>query len=328
MKKRRLGRSGLEVSAVGLGCMAMSERAFGAPDQDEALATLHAAIDQGCTFFDTAVHYGKGKNEELIARAIKGRREAVVIASKFGTTVHPDGHRTSSGDPRLIPDAIEGCLQRLQSDYLDILFLHRVDPNVPIEETVGGMAAMVEQGKVRYLGLCEVSVATLQRAHKVHPLAALQSEFSLWSRDIEPENLPACRALGIGLVGYSPLGHGFLAGTVRDTQGFDEKDMRRDTPRFTEENLKRNLQLLRPVEEIAARNHCTPAQVAIAWVLAQGDDIVPLPGTRNRRNLKSNIDAADIEMSAADLDLLNKTFVIGAAAGDRYVPSGMKRING
>jgi len=328
MKTRRLGNDGPEVSAIGLGCMPLTTPAYGPIDLEESLATVNSAIDSGMNFFDSAQHYGDGKNEELIAKAIKGRREKVVIASKFGTIVHADGHRSVTGRPELIPDACEGSLKRLGTDYLDVYYLHRIDPDVPVEETVGGMAKLVEQGKVRFLGLCEAAPATLERACKIHQITVLQSEYSLWSRFAEDELFDACLNLGIGYVAYCPLGHGFLTAAVKSSDILGEKDQRHSLPRFDGENLARNVALLGPLEDIARAKNATPSQIALGWILAQGDHLVPIPGTRRRTHLKENIEAADIALSKDEIDQLTQTFTPDAVSGERWPESGMKRMNG
>jgi aryl-alcohol dehydrogenase-like predicted oxidoreductase len=327
MKKRRLGANGPEVSAIGLGCMAMSVNAYGAPDPDEALATLKAAIDNGLNFFDTAGHYGDGSNEELIAEAIRGRRAKTVIGSKFGTIIHDDGSRGVSGRPDLIPAACEASLKRLGTDYIDIYYLHRIDPDVPIEETVGGMARLVEAGKVRHLGLCEAAPATLRRACAVHPITALQTEYSLWSRDAETELFETCAELGIGFVAYSPLGHGFLTAAVKDMKALDEGDNRRRYPRFQDANFKANLALLKPLEEIANAHHVAPVQISLAWILAKGRHLVPIPGTTRRGHLMDIVEAADITLDQSEVERLDQTFSADAPAGERWPPGVMRRLN-
>ena len=327
MKKRRLGANGPEVSAIGLGCMAMSANAYGTPDPDEALATLNAAIDNGLNFFDTAKHYGDGKNEEMIAKAIRGRREKVVIGSKFGTIVRDDGSRGVSGNPDLIPEACEGSLKRLGTDYIDIYYLHRIDPDVPIEETVGGMAKLVEEGKARHLGLCEAAPATLRRACAVHQITALETEYSLWSRDAENELFETCADLGIGFVAYSPLGHGFLTATVKNMDTLDEEDNRRRYPRFQDGNFEANLALLEPIEDIANARGVAPVQISLAWILAKGEHIVPIPGTKRRSHLMEIIEAADIVLDGPEIERLDRTFSAAAPAGERWPPGVMRRLN-
>jgi aryl-alcohol dehydrogenase-like predicted oxidoreductase len=323
MQIRQIGP--LRVSAIGLGCMGMTP-VYGEPDQDECVATLHRAIALGVSFIDTADMYGAGKNEELVGRALAGQRDQVVLASKFGNVRYPDGRRDVNGRPDYVPKACDASLKRLGVDAIDLYYLHRVDPNVPIEDTVGAMARLVEAGKVRYLGLSEAAAATLRRAHAEHPIAALQSEYSLWSRDVEAEILPACRELGIGFVPYSPLGRGFLSGTITGLGALADNDRRREHPRFAADNLERNLGLLATLREIAETRDCTPAQVALAWLLAKGEDIVPIPGTKRRRYLEENAAAVDLALEAAELAALEAAFPQGAAAGDRYPAGGMRRV--
>jgi aryl-alcohol dehydrogenase-like predicted oxidoreductase len=323
MQIRQIGP--LRVSAIGLGCMGMTP-VYGEPDQDECVATLHRAIALGVSFIDTADMYGAGKNEELVGRALAGRRDQVVLASKFGNVRYPDGRRDVNGRPDYVPQACDASLKRLGVDAIDLYYLHRVDPSVPIEDTVGAMARLVEVGKVRYLGLSEAGAATLRRAHAEHPIAALQSEYSLWSRDVEAEILPACRELGIGFVPYSPLGRGFLSGTITGLGALADNDRRREHPRFAADNLERNLGLLATLREIAETRDCTPAQVALAWLLAKGEDIVPIPGTKRRRYLEENAAAVDLVLEPADLAALEAAFPQGAAAGDRYPAGGMRRV--
>jgi aryl-alcohol dehydrogenase-like predicted oxidoreductase len=323
MQIRQIGA--LRVSAIGLGCMGMTP-VYGEPDQDECVATLHRAIALGVSFIDTADMYGAGTNEELVGRALAGRRDQVVLASKFGNVRYPDGRRDVNGRPDYVPQACDASLKRLGIDAIDLYYLHRVDPNVPIEDTVGAMARLVEVGKVRYLGLSEAAAATLRRAHAEHPIAALQSEYSLWSRDVEAEILPACRELGIGFVPYSPLGRGFLSGTITGLGALADNDRRREHPRFAADNLERNLGLLATLREIAETRDCTPAQVALAWLLAKGEDIVPIPGTKRRRYLEENAAAVDLALEAAELAALEAAFPQGAAAGDRYPAGGMRRV--
>jgi aryl-alcohol dehydrogenase-like predicted oxidoreductase len=323
MQIRQIGP--LRVSAIGLGCMGMTP-VYGEPDQDECIATLHRAIALGVSIIDTADMYGAGKNEELVGRALAGRRDQVVLASKFGNVRYPDGRRDVNGRPDYVPKACDASLKRLGVDAIDLYYLHRVDPNVPIEDTVGAMARLVEAGKVRYLGLSEAAAATLRRAHAEHPIAALQSEYSLWSRDVEAEILPACRELGIGFVPYSPLGRGFLSGTITGLGALAENDRRREHPRFGADNLERNLGLLATLREIAETRDRTPAQVALAWLLAKGPDIMPIPGTKRRRYLEENAAAVDLVLAPADLAALDAAFPQGAAAGDRYPAGGMRRV--
>jgi aryl-alcohol dehydrogenase-like predicted oxidoreductase len=323
MQIRQIGP--LRVSAIGLGCMGMTP-VYGEPDQDECIATLHRAIALGVSFIDTADMYGAGKNEELVGRALAGRRDQVVLASKFGNVRYPDGRRDVNGRPDYVPKACDASLKRLGVDAIDLYYLHRVDPNVPIEDTVGAMARLVEAGKVRYLGLSEAAAATLRRAHAEHPIAALQSEYSLWSRDVETEILPACRELGIGFVPYSPLGRGFLSGTITGLGALADNDRRREHPRFAADNLERNLGLLATLKRLAEARGCTLAQVALVWLLAKGLDIVPIPGTKRRRYLEENAAAVDLVLDPADLAALDAAFPQGAAAGDRYPAGGMRRV--
>jgi aryl-alcohol dehydrogenase-like predicted oxidoreductase len=316
MRKRRLGS--LETSAVGLGCMGMSEF-YGTADEDEAIRTIHRALELGVTFLDTADAYGPHTNEQLVGRAIRDRRDGVVLATKFGNARHPDGTRLGiRGDRAYVLQACDASLQRLGTDHLDLYYQHRVDPETPIEETVGAMAELVEQGKVRHLGLSEAAPETIRRAHSTHPITALQTEYSLWSRDPEGEILPTVRELGIGFVAYSPLGRGFLSGRFRSQADLEEGDFRRSSPRFQGGNFERNLALVERVEELAAEKNCTPGQLALAWVMAQGDDIVPIPGTTSVRHLEENVAAVELELTPEDLADLEAVFPHGAAAGERY----------
>jgi aryl-alcohol dehydrogenase-like predicted oxidoreductase len=328
MKTRQLGKSGLSVSAIGLGCMGMSEF-YGAGDEAESISTIHRALDLGCTFLDTADMYGPFKNEELVGRAIRGRRKEVVLATKFGIVRDPVSNmvRAISGKPDYVRQACEGSLNRLGVDVIDLYYQHRVDPGTPIEDTVGAMADLVKAGKVRYLGLSEAGVDTLRRATKVHPIAALQSEYSLWSRDPEDSVLTACRELGIGFVAYSPLGRGFLSGEIKRFEDLAADDYRRMSPRFQGENFAKNLALVERIKEIAAAKHCTASQLALAWVMAQGDDIVPIPGTKRRKYLEENVAAADIRLTPADLARIDEIAPKGAAAGQRYPEAMMQFVN-
>lgn len=325
MQTRRLGTNGPEVSAIGLGCMAMTA-IYGPADDDRSIAAIHRAIELGAGFLDTADMYGQGKNEELVGRAIADRRDKVFLASKFGNLRTPDGKQGVNGRPEYALEACDKSLRRLGLDVIDLYYLHRVDPEVPIEETVGGMMKLVEQGKVRYLGLSEAGAQTLRKAQATHPIAALQSEFSLWSRDLEDEILPTCRELGIGLVPYCPLGRGFLTGTVKSLDGLAEKDRRHDMPRFQDGNREENLKLLAPLAEIAGKHGCSPAQVSLAWILAQGDDIVPIPGTKRPERVEENLGALQVALDDGDLAKLDSTFPPGAALGTRYPAGGMKRV--
>lgn len=325
MQQRELGKSGLKVSAMGLGCMTMTA-IYGAPDDDRSIATIHRAIELGANFIDTADIYGQGSNEELVGRAIADRRDKAILATKFGNLRLPDGKSGVNGSPEYALEACERSLKRLGTDVIDLYYLHRVDPDTPIEETVGGMKRLVEQGKVRHIGLSEAGAQTIRRAHATHPIAALQSEFSLWTRDLEAEILPTCRELGIGLVPYSPLGRGFLTATIHGFEDLAEKDRRKDLPRFQDGNREENLKLLAPLEAIAGKHGCTAAQVALAWILAQGDDIVPIPGTKRPERVDENLGALSVKLDDGDLTKLDSTFAPGAAQGTRYPAGGMKRV--
>jgi aryl-alcohol dehydrogenase-like predicted oxidoreductase len=319
VERRRLGTQGLEVGAIGLGCMGMSEF-YGTADEGEAIATIHRALDLGVTLFDTADMYGPFTNEELVGRAIAGRRDQVVLATKFGIVrdAGDPSRRGIEGSPEYVHKAIDGSLGRLGVDYVDLYYQHRVDPDTPIEETVGAMAELVRDGKVRYLGLSEAAPDTIRRAHAVHPISALQTEYSLWTRDPEEEVLPTVRELGIGFVAYSPLGRGFLSGRIQSPDDLEERDFRRRNPRFQGENFERNLELVESVREIAEEKGITPAQLALAWVLAQGEDIVPIPGTKRRDRLEENVATLDVDLTAEDLDRIESAFPKGATAGARY----------
>lgn len=319
MQKRKLGKNGPEVSAVGLGCMGMSI-SYGEPNDEESIATIHRAVDLGVNLIVTSDAYGNGVNEELVGKAVKGKRDKVLIGTKFGNLALAGGAAPalSGGHPDYVPQACEKSLKRLGVDVIDVYGMHRMDKSVPIEETVGAMKRLVEQGKVRYLQLSEAGAQTLRRAHQVHAIVSLETEYSLWSRDVEKEILPACRELGIGFMAYAPLGRGFLTGTIKSLDALIAKDRRRDHPRFHAENLKRNVELLTPLERIAAARKCTPAQVAIAWTLAQGNNVVPIPGTKRRAYLEENCAAATITLSAEEIATLSKAFPLNATAGTRY----------
>ncbi len=328
MQTRTLGKEGLVVSAIGLGCMGMSG-IYGNASEQEAIATIHQAIDNGVTFLDTADAYGIGHNEELVGKAMRGRREQVVIATKFGlANIGKDGKAMPvNGRPEYVRAACEASLQRLGVDVIDLYYQHRVDPNTPIEETVGTMAELVREGKVRYLGLSEASAKTLRRANAIHPISALQSEYSLWSRDVEEEILPTCKELGIGFVPWSPLGRGFLTGQIKKFEDLAPDDWRRNSPRFQGENFHRNLDLVREVEQIAHEKNCTPAQLALAWLLAQGDSIVPIPGTKRISYLLENMGALAVELTQDELARIDTIIPQGAAAGDRYPLALMQMVN-
>jgi len=326
MEQRRLGRNGPTVSAIGLGCMGMSEF-YGPRDEAESIATIHRALELGVTFLDTADMYGPYTNEELVGRAIRGRRDRVVLATKFGIVRGDDPRiRAINGRPEYVRSACEGSLRRLGVDTIDLYYQHRVDPATPIEDTVGAMADLVRAGKIRWIGLSEAGPETLRRASAVHPIAAVQTEYSLWSRDPEDGVLAACRELGIGFVAYSPLGRGFLTGQIRRFEDLAPDDYRRLSPRFQGENFQKNLDLVRRVEEMAAEKRCRPSQLALAWVLAQGKDIVPIPGTKRRTYLEENVGALDVKLGPADLARLDEIMPPGVAAGLRYPEAMMQAV--
>ena len=323
MDQRNLGQ--LEVPPIGLGCMGMSAF-YGTTDEGEAIATIHRALELGCNFLDTAEMYGPFENEKLLGKALEGRRDEAVLATKFGVVADPDDpkKRGLDGSPENVRRSIEGSLERLGTDHVDLYYLHRVDPGTPIEDTVGAMAELVEEGKVSNIGLSEASADTLRRANEVHPIAALQTEYSLWSRDVEKEILPTARELGVGFVAYSPLGRGFLSGRFKNPDELDSDDFRRDGPRFQGEALEQNQRLVAKVEELAGEKGCTPGQLALAWVLAQGDDVVPIPGTKRRKHLEENVAAADVDLSADDLARIESE--LPEAAGERYDQAGMAAV--
>jgi aryl-alcohol dehydrogenase-like predicted oxidoreductase len=327
MEKRALGKQGVVVSAIGLGCMGMSEF-YGPADEKEAITTIHRALEEGVTFLDTADMYGPFTNERLVGKAIRGRRDQVMLATKFGNERRSDGTWVGvNGRPEYVRSACDASLERLGVESIDLYYQHRVDPTVPIEETVGAMAELVRAGKVRFLGLSEAAPATIRRAHATHPITALQTEYSLWTRDPEDGILQTVRELGIGFVAYSPLGRGFLTGRFRRPEDFSQGDYRPNSPRFQGENFHKNLDLVARIEAIASRMKITSAQLALAWVLAQGDDIVPIPGTKHLRYLKENLGALGIRLTADDLDALDRAFPKGATAGARYPEATMRAVN-
>jgi aryl-alcohol dehydrogenase-like predicted oxidoreductase len=328
MRTRKLGSQGLTVTALGLGCMGMSDF-YAGRDDAESVATIHRALDLGCTFLDTADVYGPYTNEELVGRAIKGRRHEIVLATKFGNVRGPDKSWAGvNGRPEYVKQACDASLKRLGVDHVDLYQQHRVDRSVPIEETVGAMAELITAGKVRFLGLSEASAATIRRAHRAHPITSVQTEYSLWTRDPEDEVLPTCRELGIGFIAYSPLGRGFLTGRFQKLEDLPADDYRRFHPRFQGENFQKNLDLLARVKEIAAEHRCTPGQLALAWLLAKGEEIVPIPGTKRRAYLEENLKAVDVRLSAGDLARIEAAFPSGLAAGPRYAEQAMRSING
>lgn len=327
MEQRKLGKEGLTVSAIGLGCMGMSEF-YGTADEQESIATIRHALDSGITFFDTSDMYGPFKNEELVGRALKGRRDSVVLATKFGIVRTKDpAVRSVNGRPEYVKQSCDGSLKRLGMDHIDLYYQHRVDPNVPIEETIGAMSDLVKAGKVRYLGMSEAGAGTIRRAHRVHPISALQSEYSLWTRDLEDEILSTLRELGIGLVPYSPLGRGFLTARFKKFEDLPANDFRRNSPRFQGENFKKNLELVAHIESLAKKNGVKAGQIALAWVLAQGKDIAPIPGTTRRNHLDENVAALKISFTKQELDDIDKLIPRDAASGLRYPEAAMKSVN-
>ena len=327
MQQRKLGKNGPQVPALGLGCMGMSI-SYGVPNDEESIATMHRALELGVNLLVTSDAYGNGVNEELVGRAIKGRRDKFLLATKFGNLALAGGGGAglSGGHPDYVPQACDKSLKRLGVDVIDIYGLHRVDAAVPIEDTVGAMKKLVEQGKVRYLALSEAGPQTLRRAHKVHPIVVVETEYSLWSRDVEQEVLPACRELGIGFMAYAPLGRGFLTATMKTLDALLPKDRRRDHPRFLAGNIQHNAELLAPLETIAAVRNCTPAQVALAWVLAQGEDIVPIPGTKRRRYLEQNAASLEVKLTGEEIAALTQAFPLNVTAGTRYPEKQMKAL--
>ena len=325
MKKRRLGVKGPEVPAIGLGCMGMSIQ-YGEIDEDKSIDTIQYALDIGLNLLNTADMYGNGRNETLISSAIENRRNEVIINTKFGNVINPDGSRSKNGRPEYVRQACDKSLERLKTDYIDIYSQHRVDPEVPIEETVGAMARLIEEGKVRYIGLSEAAPETIRRAHKESPITCVETEYSLWTRDVEAEILPLCEELGISLIPYAPLGRGFLTGTIKSSDDLNEADRRRAHPRFFEENIKKNKVKVAIIESIAEKNGLKPAQIALAWVLSKNNQIVPIPGTKHRKYLDENIRAIDVNLTDEENKLLEKTFPAGETVGERYPVGEMKHL--
>lgn len=324
---RKLGKAGLKVSALGLGCMGMSQ-SYGPGNDEESIQTLHHAIELGVTFFDTADVYGLGANELLVGKGLRPYRGKVVIATKFGFMRSKDGILSGvNGKPEYVRQACEASLKCLGIETIDLYYAHRVDPNTPVEETVGAMSKLVEEGKIRFIGLSEASVDSIKRANAVHQITALQSEYSLWTRDVEKEILPVCRELGIGFVPFSPLGRGFLTGGVKDSGRFAENDFRNDNPRFQGENFSKNLEFLKKIEDIAVEKKCKPSQLALAWVLARGNDVVPIPGTKRRRYLEENVAALSVKLTDQDISRIDEVSPVGVAAGARYNSEMMKAVN-